>query len=78
VSYKAAAGTAMKWYGLDPADFLLQFKGDSSETLSVRIKASSGKKKAKADGGLSLEAARTEIARIAAKEATDDQKAFAW
>lgn len=78
VSYKNACETLMKWNGVEPAEFLPTFKGEPSRSLLVRVKNSTKKKKAKVEGGLSLEAARAEIARIAAKEAAADQAAFAW
>lgn len=78
VSYKNACETLMKWNGVEPDEFLPSFKGAATRSLMVRIKNSTKKKKAKVEGGLSLEAARAEIARIAAKEAAPDQAAFAW
>lgn len=77
MSYKDAAETLMRWYGVDPNEFLPAFQGEVSESFQVRVKGAS-RKKTKAEGDLSLEAARAESARIAAAEAETDQKSFAW
>lgn len=80
VSYREAADVLMKWYGIDPSEFLPQFKGESKDMTSFRIQKSNGtrKKKGKAEGVLSKEAVEAEIARISAAELKEGSAAFTW
>lgn len=79
VSYKDMAEALMRDYGVDDPNFPLRFKGEAKKTFTVRIKTAAGKKKApKAEGGLSLEAARAELSRINDTVIANETKAFAW
>lgn len=78
VSYKDAVECLMKWYGIYPEDFLPQFKGADSELFSVRVKKAAGKKKGKAQGVLSLEAAQAELARIVEVGASEHRSSYAY